>query len=92
MLEEKNHQAQQNDIQMITEIQSLRAILLAKVGNIKENDSTLYDIVPAASDALKALEAQTNQYILSNGEKVKKKKKQLYSNLIFDIFSIVFQD
>lgn len=75
MLEEKNHQAQQNDIQMITEIQSLRAILLAKVGNIKENDSTLYDIVPAASDALKALEAQTNQYILSNGEKVKKKKK-----------------
>lgn len=73
MLEEKNHQAQQNDIQMITEIQSLRAILLAKVGNIKENDSTLYDIVPAASDALKALEAQTNQYILSNGEKVKNK-------------------
>jgi hypothetical protein len=83
-LEEKNHQAQQNDIQMITEIQSLRAILLAKVGNIKKNDSTLYDIVPAASDALKVLEVQTNQYILSNGEKVSRSK--VYSNLIFDIF------
>ncbi|KAG2200713.1 hypothetical protein INT46_006659 [Mucor plumbeus] len=69
LLEEKNHQAQQNDIQMITEIQSLRAILLAKVGNIKKNNSTLYDIVPAASDALKVLEVQTNQYILSNGKK-----------------------
>lgn len=69
-MEEKTQQAQQNDMQMVSEIQSLRAILLAKVGSIKKEESSLYDIVPAASDALKVLETQANQYILSNGDKV----------------------
>ncbi|KAI8639864.1 hypothetical protein BD408DRAFT_445619 [Parasitella parasitica] len=74
LLQEKNQQAQQNDVQMLAEIQSLRAILLAKVGSLKKDESTLYDIVPAASDALKTLEAQANQYILSNGEKTDMKE------------------
>lgn len=71
MLEERTHQAQQNDMQMVSEIQSLRAILLAKIGSMNKEESSLYDIFPAASDALKALEAQANQYILSNGDKVR---------------------
>ncbi|KAK4514643.1 uncharacterized protein ATC70_002244 [Mucor velutinosus] len=74
LLEEKTHQAQQNDMQMVSEIQSLRAILLAKVGSMTKEESTLYDIVPAASDALKALETQANQYILSNGDKTDMKE------------------
>ncbi|GAN02639.1 hypothetical protein MAM1_0025d02084 [Mucor ambiguus] len=74
LLEAKTHQAQQNDIQMVSEIQSLRAILLAKVGSMKKEESSLYGIVPAASDALKALETQANQYILSNGDKTDMKE------------------
>ncbi|EPB92806.1 hypothetical protein HMPREF1544_00245 [Mucor circinelloides 1006PhL] len=79
MLEERTHQAQQNDMQMVSEIQSLRAILLAKIGSMNKEESSLYDIFPAASDALKALEAQANQYILSNGDKTD--MKQLPSDM-----------
>lgn len=74
LLEAKTQQAQQNDIQMVSEIQSLRAILLAKVGSMKKQEFSLYNIVPAASDALKALETQANQYILSNGDKTDMKE------------------
>ncbi|CEP14132.1 hypothetical protein [Parasitella parasitica] len=74
LLDEKNQQAQQNDAQMLAEIQSLRAILLAKIGHLNKDESTLYDIVPAASDALRALEVQANQYILSNGQETDMKE------------------
>lgn len=69
LLEQHDQQSQKNDTQLLTEIQSLRAILLAKVGNLKREDTSLYEIVPA-SNALKELEDQVKQYIQVLGEKV----------------------
>ncbi|KAG2202568.1 hypothetical protein INT47_012562 [Mucor saturninus] len=61
LLQGKDQQIQQNNHQMLSEIQSLRSILLSKVGDLKES-TKLYDIVPEASEALKILEEQAKQY------------------------------
>ncbi|RCH78369.1 hypothetical protein CU098_003611, partial [Rhizopus stolonifer] len=49
-----------------SEIQSLRAILLAKVGHLDKKEITLQDALPA-SKALEELEEQARQYISSLG-------------------------
>lgn len=67
LVEEKDQQLQENDQHLLLEIQSLRAILLAQVGNLQE-DTTLYDIVPEASDALKQLEDQAREYFSNSND------------------------
>lgn len=69
LLEEHDQQLQKNDTQLLSEIQSLRAILLAKIGNLNREDTSLYEIVPA-TEALNELEDQAKQYIEVLGEKV----------------------
>lgn len=70
MLKEKDQQIQDNNNRLLSEIQSLRAILLCKVGDLKK-DTNLYDVAPQASEALKQLEEDAKLYFA--GEKVKKK-------------------
>lgn len=66
LMDEQDQQIQDNDQKLLTEIHSLRSILLAKVGDMK--DTTLYEHVPEASNALQQLEKQAKQYF--SGDKV----------------------
>lgn len=70
LMDEQDQQIQENDQKLLSEIHSLRSILLAKLGDAKE--TSLYDHVPAASDALQQLEKQARQYF--SGDKVKIKE------------------
>ncbi|CEG76100.1 hypothetical protein RMATCC62417_11040 [Rhizopus microsporus] len=54
---------QQNDARLLSEIDSLRAILLAKVGDIK--DVGLNDALPEDSSSLKELEEEAKKYFQS---------------------------
>lgn len=65
-MDEQDQQIQENDQKLLSEIHSLRSILLAKLGDAKE--TSLYNHVPAASDALQQLEKQARQYF--SGDKV----------------------
>ncbi|KAI7902735.1 uncharacterized protein BX663DRAFT_486539 [Cokeromyces recurvatus] len=66
ILEEKEKMIEKNDLQLLSEIQSLRAILLAKVGNLKNKEETsLYSVIEPTSKALKELEDQARQYMQS---------------------------
>lgn len=66
-LQGKDQQIQNNNNQILSEIQSLRSILLFKVGDLKAT-TKLYDLVPEASEALRSLEDQARQYF--SGDKV----------------------
>ncbi|KAI9273157.1 hypothetical protein EDC94DRAFT_594034 [Helicostylum pulchrum] len=66
LLKEKDQQIQDNNNRLLSEIQSLRAILLCKVGDLKK-DTNLYDVAPQASEALKQLEEDAKLYFA--GEK-----------------------
>lgn len=70
LVDQKEKELQESDQHLLLEIQSLRAILLAKVGNLnkEEEDTTLFDFVPEASDALKQLEDQAREYFANSGE------------------------
>lgn len=67
LLNKQESQTKENDLQLLSEIQSLRSIVLAKVGTI---DTSLYEIIPDSVSALKELQDKTKEYILSHGEKV----------------------
>lgn len=54
---------QQNDTQLLSEIHSLRAVLLAKVGDIR--DVSLDNILPEDSSSLKELEEEAKKYFQS---------------------------
>ncbi|KAI8087860.1 uncharacterized protein B0P05DRAFT_635091 [Gilbertella persicaria] len=66
LLKTKEEEIKNNDIHLVSEIQSLRAILLAKVGHLDKKEITLQDALPA-SKALEELEEQARQYISSLG-------------------------
>ncbi|CAO3654946.1 unnamed protein product [Mucor hiemalis] len=70
LMDEQDEQIQENDQKLLSEIHSLRSILLAKLGGVKE--TSLYDHVPVASEALQQLEKQAKQYF--SGDKVKIKE------------------
>ncbi|KAI9485711.1 MAG: hypothetical protein EXX96DRAFT_598447 [Benjaminiella poitrasii] len=81
LLEEKEKMAKKDDLLLLSEIQSLRAIVLAKVGDLKnEEEKSLYDLVDPASAALKELENQAKEYILAIKEE-RKDMKELPSEI-----------
>lgn len=59
---------QQNDARLLSEIDSLRAILLAKVGDIK--DVGLNDVLPEDSSSLKELEEEAKKYFKSTQDMI----------------------
>lgn len=67
LVKEKDQQIQDNNNQLLSEIQSLRSILLSKVGDLN-NETKLFDIAPQASQTLKQLEEQAKLYFA--GDKV----------------------
>ncbi|KAI8878091.1 hypothetical protein K501DRAFT_229050 [Backusella circina FSU 941] len=67
LLEESDRQAQASDTHLVSEIESLRAILLAKAGDLKNEIAEKQELkhVLPASDALKELEKQAKLYLSS---------------------------
>ncbi|PHZ12704.1 uncharacterized protein RHIMIDRAFT_237621 [Rhizopus microsporus ATCC 52813] len=63
LLNDLEDNMQQNDARLLSEIDSLRAILLAKVGDIK--NVGLNDILPEDSSSLKELEEEAKKYFQS---------------------------
>ncbi|KAI7864517.1 hypothetical protein BDF14DRAFT_1834080 [Spinellus fusiger] len=75
LLKENESRMRQSDVHLLSEIKSLRGLLLAKVGDIEDREpqetfkgSTLSDVIPAC-EALQILEEQANNYIYALREK-----------------------
>ncbi|KAI7856274.1 hypothetical protein BDC45DRAFT_533705 [Circinella umbellata] len=73
LLSEQERNIKQDDVELRSEIESLRGILLAKLGDIEENDGSseipnLAQVIPAC-EALKVLEEQAKNYIYALREK-----------------------
>ncbi|KAI8348454.1 hypothetical protein EDC96DRAFT_448809 [Choanephora cucurbitarum] len=68
LLRAKEEEAKKSDEQLISEVQGLQAILLAKVGPLDQEKLSLESAF-TASEALNQMKEQTKQYLLSLDEK-----------------------
>ncbi|KAG2220457.1 hypothetical protein INT45_004199 [Circinella minor] len=73
LADEQESNIKQDDVELRSEIESLRGILLAKLGDIEENDGSseipnLAQVIPAC-EALQVLEEQAKNYIYALREK-----------------------
>ncbi|OBZ89934.1 Protein phosphatase 1 regulatory subunit 21 [Choanephora cucurbitarum] len=68
LLRAKEDEAKKSDEQLISEVQGLQAILLAKVGHLDQEKLSLESALPA-SEALNQMKEQAKQYLLSLDEK-----------------------
>ncbi|KAG1474040.1 hypothetical protein G6F56_000595 [Rhizopus delemar] len=75
LLEEQEKKSKENDARLLSEIRSLRAILIAKMGHMENKN--LKDILPGSQDALENLEKEAKNYIQSIQNNDTKEPKSL---------------